>query len=476
MPHTDTGGNRLDPPLVRLIVVMFVGGLLALLDATIINVGIGALGHQFGASLATVEWVGTGYLLAVAVSIPVTGWAVDQFGGRRVWLLGLGAFVVASTLAGLAWSVGSLIVFRVLQGLGGGMLEPTRLTVLARTAGPRRAGRVIGLVSMSSTIGPVLGPIIGGLILTHLGWRWMFLVNLPVGLVALALAARLVPRDVPDCAAGHRLDLLGVASLCPGFAVLLYALSQAGDAGFDAARVVVALGAGAALFAAYAVHALRTRRVPLVDLRLFSSRGYSASIIVMVLVGAGLFSLMFLLPLYWQQVRGQTVLAAGLLLSPLGLGTLAGMPLAGRLSDRVGARLLVPSGAALITLGTLGHAQAGTTAGPLLLAGCSLLAGLGLGLAAVPTMSSIYRTVPTAAVTSATGAIVIARQLGASLGIAVVALILQARHDPLAGSFETAFWCVLGGGVLVGLAGLALPGRPPVRPDDRQGGRISARD
>jgi EmrB/QacA subfamily drug resistance transporter len=458
--------GRLDGPLVRLIVVMLVGGVLALLDATIVNVAISTLGQAFRAPLSTIEWVSTGYLLAVAIAIPITGWAVDRFGGRIVWLLGLVIFTGASALAAVAWSAASLIAFRILQGIGGGMLEPTRLTVLARAAGPHRAGRVIGLIAISSTIGPVLGPILGGLILQHLAWEWIFLVNVPIGVISLGLALWAVPHDRPAHAAGRRIDLLGISLLCPGFAAIVYALSQAAQDGFDAPAVLAGLAVGVLLFVGYLLHVRRDPERAIIDLRLFRSRGYTASISVMFLVGGALFSLMFLLPLYWQEARGRDILDAGLLLAPLGLGTLIGMPLAGRLADRVGARRLVPAGAGLVAIGALAFAWSGPHTAVPVLAVASLVAGVGLGFVGAPTMSSVYRTVQPAAVSSATGAIVIARQIGASVGVAAVALIASSQIQHGASpvdAYRSSFWWVFGGGLVVLAAGFGLPDRQPRR-------------
>jgi EmrB/QacA subfamily drug resistance transporter len=461
--EVDEPDDRLDGPLLTLIVVMFVGGALALLDATIVNVSIDTLGRSLHSPLATIEWVSTGYLLAAAVAIPVTGWAVDRYGGRLVWLLGLGLFTAGSALAAVAWSAGSLIAFRVVQGVGGGMLEPTRLTVLARAAGPRRAGRVIGLISISSTVGPVLGPVIGGVILDDLSWRWMFLVNIPVGVVAIALALWAMPRSAAPAGTARKIDPVGIGLLSASFTALIYALSRAADAGFGATQVLVGLLVGLALAGSYAAHATRRPDEAVVDLRLFRGGGFAASVGIMFVTGGALFSLMFIMPLYWQQARGHSVLDAGLLLAPLGVGTLIGMPLAGEVADRVGARRLVPPGAALVGLGTLAFALSGTRTSIVALAGASVLAGIGLGFVAAPTMSSIYRTVPVASAGSATGAIVIGRQLGASAGVAVVTVIVATRRShgisPIA-AYTSSFWWAIGGAVAVMIAGLVLPGRP----------------
>lgn len=458
---TEPNRDRIDAALLRLLAVMVLGGLMSFLDATIVNVGIETLTTTFQVPLATITWVATGYLLAVSVAIPVAGWAVSRFGAKRMWLTGLGLFLAGSALSALAWDAGSLIAFRIVQGLGGGMIEPIMLAVVAGAAGPNRMGRAMALISVPITLGPVLGPIVGGLILENLTWQWMFLVNLPIAALAIVVAIRVLPPDPPG-AAHAPLDVLGVVLLCPGFAALVYALSQAGDAGFGATRVIVGLVVGVALFAGYVAHALRTP-APLVDLRLFANRGFAASVTTMFLLGGMLFSLLFLLPLYYQQVHGQSVLGAGLLLMPLGLGTLIGMPVAGNLADRIGPKLLVPTGSVLIAAGALVFTQATAGTPGIWLAGVQIVIGFGMGLVGAPTMGSVYRTVPAEAVGSATSAVFILNQIGASLGIAVAALILQGGITggaPPAEAFAAAFWWAFAAALVVLLASLALPGRP----------------
>ncbi|MEY9841202.1 DHA2 family efflux MFS transporter permease subunit [Streptacidiphilus sp. EB103A] len=462
-----SGPPRLDPALLTLVGVMVLGGMMSYLDATIVNVGISTLGGRFNASLTTIEWVTTGYLLAVALAIPVAGWATVRFGAKRMWLLGLTVFLAGSLLCAVAWNVESLIAFRILQGLGGGMVDPIMMTVVAGAAGPERMGRVMGLISVPITLGPVVGPIIGGLLLENLSWQWMFLVNVPFAVAAIILAIRVLPADPPRSGAPVPLDGLGVALLSPGFAALVYALSQAGGSGFGSTRVLVGLAVGVGLFAAYAVHALRTAKTPLLDLRLFASKGFSASVATMFLLGGGLFSLLFLLPLYYQRVHGHSVLVSGLLLAPLGLGTLIGMPVAGNLADKFGAKQLVPTGALLFAAGSLVFTQSGSGTSQIALTAAQFAAGFGMGLVGAPTMGAVYRTVPGEAVAGATGAVFILNQIGASLGIAVVALLLQGGNShatPTAHSFGNAFWWAFSAAAVVFFAGLLLPGRPEPAP------------
>ncbi|MCP2261324.1 drug resistance transporter, EmrB/QacA subfamily [Streptoalloteichus tenebrarius] len=468
--------DRLDPALLRLIAVVLLGGFMGLLDGTIVNVGMGTLSEHFARSLSAVGWVATGYLLAVTFAIPFTAWAVDRFGSRKMWLLGLGLFVTGSLASGLAWNVESLVVFRVVQGFGGGMLDPIMLTVLARAAGPGRVGRVMGLMGVVIPLGPVLGPVLGGLIIEGLGWRWMFLVNIPVGLLAVLLSLRVVPADPPR--RGHPaapLDVIGLALLGPAFAVLTFALSRAGEeAGFGTAPVLGALALGAVLLAGYVLHAVRAGARALIGLHLFRGRGFSASVTTMGLTGVMLFSMLFLVPLYQQEVRGHGVLAAGLLLAPLGVGSFLAMPVAGRLSDKVGARRLAPLGACVIALSALVHTQATATTSEVLLGACAFATGVGLGLIGAPTMGSLYRTLPGESVAQGTSALYIVNQLGASLGVAVVAMLVQRQaggaHTAVQ-SFQTASWWVCAAAVAVLVAGWFLPGRPATaeaaRPDAR---------
>lgn len=460
---TEADPARFDWPFVRTVLVMVLGGMMAFLDATIVNVGVDTLRTEFSAGLETIQWIATGYLLAVAVVTPLAGWLIDRFGGKRMWLTGLVAFVLGSVLCSLAWSSYSLIFFRVLQGLGGGMLEPIMLSLLVRAAGPARIGRLMGLLG-AITVGPVLGPLLGGVILAHLDWHWLFLVNVPLGLGAIVLAARYLPADSPvaDGSRAPGVDVLGIALLCPGSAALMYGLSQAGEGrGFGATPVLVSLVLGVALLAAYVVHALRATRQPVIDPRLFGHWSYTASAISMTVLGVVLFSLLFLIPLYYQEARGAGPLAAGLLLAPMGVGALLGNPFAGRAMERVGARVLVPAGGLAVAATAVVFLTADAETPVAWLVAWTFVAGFGGGCVGAPTMGSLYRTVPGDAVPRATSAAMILHQLGAAFGIAVVALVLQ--RNLATSTAETAypatFWALLAAAGLIVLTGLSMPRR-----------------
>jgi len=451
--------DKIDGPLLRLTVVLLIGGIMGLLDMSIVNVGIETLSRDLRAPLKTVEWVTTAYLLALSAAVPFAGWALDRFGGRRIWLSGLAVFMVGSALCALAWNVDSLIAFRVLQGVGAGLLEPTVLTLLTRAAGPARAGKAMGILGVSLTLGPILGPVLGGVILGNFDWRWMFLINIPVGLIALVLALRVVPADLPGQGAPAKLDAVGIVLLCPAFVAIVYGLSQASDGtGFGAPRVIGGLVAGVVLLAVYVLYALRAS-APLLDIRLFTNRGVAGGVLAVFLNAFLLFALLLLIPLYYQLLRGHGVMEAGLLLVPQGFGGWVSMPISGVLYDKIGARVIIPIGALFTVLGLAGFAVFGANANLGLLILASVVTGFGLGAIAAPAMSSAFGSVPAELVPSATAAVYLGNEIGGSLGIAVATLVFQnlGRSHSVVSSFHGTFGYLIPVAVLVAAAGLVVP-------------------
>ncbi len=404
--------------------VVVLGAIMSILDTTIVNVAIATLAREFNVSLTSVQWISTGYLLALAVVIPLSGWAADRFGAKRVWMISIALFLVGSALSGASQSLGQLIFFRVLQGLGGGMIMPVGMTLLVRAAGPTRVGSVMSVAGVPMLLGPVLGPVLGGLLVEQAGWRWIFFVNLPIGALALPLAARLLPRAEPKPC--ERLDTLGVALISPGLGLLVYGLAETSKPGGGGAGAVAALVTGVVLIAAFVIHALRTPR-PLIDVRLFKSRAFSASAATTFFIGMGLFGTMLLLPLYYQAVRGETPLGAGLLMAPQGIGAAIMMPFAGRATDRVGPGRVVLGGLALATLGTIPFTKVGAHTSYALLAGSLVVRGLGLGATMMPAMAGAYQTLDHDSVARATSALNAIMRVGGSIGTAVLAVVLQHR-------------------------------------------------
>src|SRR3954468_11004152 len=217
--------QKLDREVYVVAAVVITGVVMSILDTTIVNVALETLSRELNAPLATIQWVSTGYLLALAIVIPLTGWASERFGAKQVWMTSVALFGVGSALCGLAWSAESLIVFRVLQGFGGGMIMPVGMSLLTQVAGPHRVGRVMSVIGVPMLLGPILGPVIGGLIVDNASWRWIFYVNVPIALFALVLASRLLHADAGRGDAG-RLDWRGLLLLSPGVAAIVFGLSE----------------------------------------------------------------------------------------------------------------------------------------------------------------------------------------------------------------------------------------------------------
>ncbi|GAA4077801.1 MULTISPECIES: DHA2 family efflux MFS transporter permease subunit [Actinomadura] len=425
--------TTIDARLRRLAIVVLLGAIMTVLDTTIVNVAVTTLGTDFDASLSTVQWVLTGYTLALSMAIPLTGWAVRRFGQRTMWLVSLVLFIGGSLLCGLAWSVPALIVFRVVQGVGGGMLMPVGQMMLARAAGPDRMARVMAIVSVPAMLAPVLGPVVGGLIVGHLSWRWMFYVNIPFCAVALVAALRMLPRDT-ERDAGARLDVLGLALLSPGLALLVYGLSEAGD-GTSPTRALAGAGGGAVLVAAFAVHALRKGDGALVDLRPLRARSFTTATGALFLYSGAAFGLTVLIPLFAQVVRQETPVRAGLLLAPFGLGAMVTMPVAGRLADRYGARWPAAGGMLVALGGMLGLTMVEPGTGEPLIMAAVLVVGVGHGAVAPALMAAAYQGLPRASVPAATTAANILVRVGSAFGMAALTVILQmSMRDEIPGA------------------------------------------
>ncbi|HEU5159972.1 MAG TPA: DHA2 family efflux MFS transporter permease subunit [Streptosporangiaceae bacterium] len=417
--------TKIDRQIIVLGLVVISGTIMAILDMTIVNVALDTLARDFTTELSTIQWVVTGYMLALGTVIPLTGWAIDRFGAKRIWMLSIVLFVAGSALSGASWSIGSLIAFRVIQGLGGGMLMPTGMSILTMAAGPQRMGRVMSIIGVPMLLGPVLGPVLGGWLVEDVDWRWIFYVNVPVGALALTLAAWRIPGGRGGAGA-TALDLRGLLLLPPGFVLVIYGLSTAsGHGGFGDPATIAWLVAGVVLIGLFVLHSLNKRDKALIDVRLFANRTFSAAAFGIFLVGISLIGSLLLLPLYFQVVRGEGALAAGLLLAPQGLGAATAMPVAGLLTDRLGAGRIVPFGIVLILLGTFAYTQVGADTSYWLLGGSLYVRGLGLGATMMPTMSAALTTLTKAVVPRASSSLNIIMQLGGSFGSALLAVILS---------------------------------------------------
>ncbi|GAB3261541.1 DHA2 family efflux MFS transporter permease subunit [Kineosporia babensis] len=436
--------------LLRLVGVLLLGAMAALLDTTIVSIAYDDLTRAFRAGVSQVQWVGTAYLLAMVAVIPAMGYLSERFGTRRLWLATLSLFLTGSVLCSMAWSIESLIAFRVVQGLGAGLILPLVLAILAAEAGPRRVGRAMGLVGIPGQLAPMLGPVAGGVIVASLGWRWIFLVNVPIGVTAILLAHRhLHPNSTRT---DTRLDRRGLALLIPAVILLMAGLSIA-DQQWTMSAGLAAIGA--VLVVAFIGHARAQGEKALVDLTLLRKGSFAIAALLVFLSGACLYGPMLLMPLFFQRARGFEVDQVGWLLAPQGLGLMLALWFAGRWADRSGPRIVATLGAAALVGGLALFAWFDEA--PTGVLGCALFVmGAGFGGIGAGTSTASYRDVAKDRIPRAASLLSVVQRIGASLGTVVAALILGATGT----TFGPAFTAILVLTVAVLVVTRFLPSSP----------------
>ncbi len=444
--------SRMTPHVWRIAIVVILGAIMSVLDTTIVNVALDTLSRDLHSSLDGIQWVVTGYMLALAAVIPVTGWAATRFGSRRLYVISLVLFTAGSALCGLAWSSESLIAARVLQGLGGGMLMPIGQMILVKAAGPQNMPRVMSAIGVPIILAPVFGPTIGGLLIEHAGWQWIFLVNLPIGIAAVIAALRLLPRDAAAPAAAGKLDAIGLGLVASGLVGVTYGLAQSGTAGsLTAPSVLIPAGIGLALVAAFVVRALHIER-PLLDVRLYANKAFAAASVTMFAFGAALFGAMVLMPLYFQLVRHEDAVATGLLVAPQGIGAAVAMFISGRVTMRLGGGLTSLIGGTITVIATLPFVLIDAHTSYVAISAAMVFRGFGIGMSMMPSMTAAYAVLRPDQVNDATPQMNVLQRVGGSIGTAVLAVVLQSGISSLAiptpsgiaGAFADTYWWVLG--------------------------------
>ncbi|MBD3919346.1 DHA2 family efflux MFS transporter permease subunit [Paenibacillus sp. PR3] len=444
--------EKLDPQLLKVAIILIFGALASQLDSTMVNVAIDTLTVDLHSTVSAIQWVITGYILTMGLAVPISGWAVSRFGGKRVYLFALGLFLISSILCSVAWNVGSLVGFRLIQGTGAGLLIPTMTTVLVQTAGGKNLGRIISIIGIPALLGPILGPVLGGLIVNDLSWRWIFYVNIPVTLIAMLLAWLIIPKDVL-AKAKQKLDVTGLLLLSPAFSILIYSIAQMSqEGGLNSASVLVPLLIGIVLMGAFVGYALRKKQGAILDLHLFRSRHFLSSNITLFLAGMVMNGAMLLLPLFYQQVRGETAFHTGLLLIPQGIGMLLTRTWIGGLSDRIGPRPIVITSLFITIIGTLPFAFADADTHWFLLAAGQLIQGAALNGILLPIMVSAYHGLAREQIPHASVSTRIFQTIGGAFGSSVLATVIASRMssqssltvNTLSGAFQSAFWWAIG--------------------------------
>jgi EmrB/QacA subfamily drug resistance transporter len=444
--------------------VLALGMFITLLDTTIVNIALDHLHQVFQSTVTETQWVATGYLLSFVAVIPISGWLSERFGAKRAWMFAVAAFLIGSLLCGLATSLPELIAFRVVQGVGGGMLIPITMSFAVRVAGPERVHRATAMVALPGLLGPVLGSVIGGAILEKLSWHWLFYVNVPVCVAALVSGLILMPRT--RGVRGDRFDVLGFLLLTPGVIAITYGISQAvGADGFADAKAWMPLAVGVLLLGAFTVRSLLSRRPVLIDVRVFARRSFGIGSLITFMSGFSTYALAFLLPLFYQQIRGETVFHTGLLLIPTGLGTMFFFLVLRNIAARLDGRFIVASGVALTMIGTLPFALAGTAGGELLLLLGQFAQGLGFAATTFPVLALALSGLSHAEAPQGSAAFSVVQRVGAPFGVAVIAVILQrlsvGATSLTAGlsAFTHTFWWTFGLSTIPLLLAFLLPGK-----------------
>jgi EmrB/QacA subfamily drug resistance transporter len=408
-----------------LVGIVFVFGLfMDLLDMTITNVAIPTLSKEFGAATTTIEWVVTGYLLSLAIFIPVSGWAGDRFGTKRVFMFALSVFTISSLLCGIAWDINALIAFRVLQGVGGGMLTPVGTAMLFRAFPPSERAKASALLAIPAVVAPASGPVLGGYLVEYQSWHWIFLINVPIGLAGL-LVAGLVLREGKEDHVG-RLDVPGFILGSSGLASVVYALAEAGSHGFDNGRVIAFGVAGLALLGAFTLVELRSAD-PMIDMRLMKNRLFASANAVQLLSMAGMQGALFLLPIFLQAERGMTPLESGLATFPQAIGVMLVVQPAQRIYRRFGPRRMMIVGMIGASISTFAFLAVGLHTDPWWVRLIMLGRGASFGLTLVPLQAATFATIRPQDTGRASALFNSGRQVAASFGVALIATVLTNR-------------------------------------------------
>lgn len=434
-PPTDSAAevdypDSLDTRLLRIAAVCILASVMAILDGTVVSVAQRTFIAEFGSTQAVVAWTITGYTLGQATVIPLAGWAADRFGTKRLFMGAALWFTLASLLCSMASNISQLIAFRVIQGLGGGMLVPLTLIILTREAGPRRLGRLMAVLGIPMLLAPMGGPVLGGWLISAYSWEWIFRINLPVGALLLVLAASIFPKDRPQ--PSEAFDFVGMLLLSPGLAALLFGISSVPrHDSFTDNRVWIPGLIGVLLIAAFVLHALRGTEHPLIDLALFKNRAVTLSNSAMMAFSVGFFGAFLVIPSYLQQLLHETPLQSGLQLIPQGFGAMLTMPLAGTLMDKRGPRNVLLVGIALITLGlsvfTYGAWQQADYL-PILMVGL-VTTGIGLGCTLTPLSGAAVQTLAPREVARGSTLLSVNQHVAVAIGTALISVILTSQFN-----------------------------------------------
>jgi len=426
-----TTGSQRNVLLITLTVML--GLIMAIIDATIVNVALTNIGGNLGASIDEVSWVATGYILASVIVMPLNGWLTAYFGRKNFYAGCLAIFTIASLLCGTAHSIWQLVFYRVIQGFGGGALQPTAQAILFETYPPEKRGSAMAIFGLGAMVGPAVGPVLGGYIIDNYTWPLIFYINIPIGIVAFLMTLAFIPNPHYIERPKGGVDWLGLSLLSSGLASLQYVLERGEhDDWYSSPTIWILTIVVVVAIPLFIYRALR-QAYPLVDLKVFRERTFTIGNVIGVVAGFGLFGTSLILPLFFQNILGFTAFDTGLALLPGALATAVSMFVVGRLTNLLDPRILVAFGMLVFGASTWWLGGLNQQAGYWDVFWPRALQGFALGFLFVPLTTVMLGAVPRSELAGATGVSTLLRQLGGSFGIAILTTLL-ARHTAMAWS------------------------------------------
>ncbi|WP_225446372.1 MDR family MFS transporter [Paenibacillus rhizovicinus] len=398
------------PPLLAIIV----GMIMVILDSTVVNNAIPKLVEYFDTDLKTIQWTVTGYTLALSAVIPLAGWLTDKFGSKQIFLITITLFTIGSVLCGIAQTPEQLIIYRVIQGLGGGMVSPIGMAMVFKLAPPERRGSIMGVLGIPMLMAPAFGPVLSGWLVDSVSWHWIFIINLPIGIIAFILGTKYLPKS--ERHAAPHLDIIGMCLAPIAFAMLAYGVSEGGTSWSSTSAITGLTVGGIALILFIFVEL--NQKQPLLELKVFKSSDFTRSIILTWIVQLALFGAMLLVPLYLQGVKGYTALETGWILMPQALCAGIGMPISGKLFDKIGARPLAFAGLAVVAVALfiLSGVKVDTSLWVIIVAICMM--GIGMGFSMMPLNTHVLNSAPRRLVSRVTPLTTAAQQVVVSFAVA----------------------------------------------------------
>jgi len=442
------------------VMAVVVGMIMVILDSTVVNVAMPNLIEYFGSSVTTMQWTITAYTLALSAVIPLAGWLTDRFGAKQIFLITIVMFTLGSVLCSLAQTAEQLVLFRIIQGLGGGMVSPIGMAIIFRLAPPGKQGAIMGVLGIPMMLGPAIGPTLSGFFVEYATWHWIFLINLPIGIIALIVGLKKLPRferkEVP------KLDKAGMVLAPITFASLAYAVGE-GGAGWGSRETMIGLIVGGIALILFIIAELRHQQ-PLLELRVFKSSDFTRGILVSWLSTMALFGSFLFVPMYLQMVKGFTPMEAGLMSIPQVIMSGMFMPLGGKLFDKFGARVLAIVGISFVAGGLFLMSQVTVDTASWYVIASLMLMGAGMGLSMMPVNTHILKAAPRELVSRVTSLTTAAQQVVVSFAIAGLSSYFSSRtahymataNGDGAGAMSSAFGDTFFFAAILGVAGAVL--------------------